>query len=96
MAGVDVTASETDQKAVMKFLALEACDVDCIFRHARTPITSLRSRTRPSGLKEKIQTLDTLHKAIKNKHPGMLPSDIVISQDNRRSHVAKVCRGTGQ
>ncbi|GFY43316.1 histone-lysine N-methyltransferase SETMAR [Trichonephila inaurata madagascariensis] len=37
------------------------------------------------------QTLDRLHKAIKNKCPGMLSSDVIILRDNARPYVAKEC-----
>ncbi|GFV73093.1 hypothetical protein TNCV_299301 [Trichonephila clavipes] len=40
----------------------------------------------PNGIPK---TLDRLHKAIKNKCPGMLSSGVLILHDNTRSHVAK-------
>ncbi|GFY61426.1 hypothetical protein TNIN_14931 [Trichonephila inaurata madagascariensis] len=36
------------------------------------------------------QILDTLHKAIKNKYPGMLSSGVIILHDNAGQHVTKV------
>ncbi|GFW38023.1 transposase [Trichonephila clavipes] len=37
------------------------------------------------------QILDKLHKAIKNKPPGMLSSGVILLYDNTRLHVTKVC-----